>query len=247
MNNISINNIKDESRRYKSTWGQRAWFAWGCATLLISIAKSTLLIIAASPVGPLTWVELTLAALIGYAAADLGSRIFHWAIDNYGGAETPIFGFQIESFRAHHQHPNLYLTKCDTAGVLYVVAAATTFAVLPFNVLSGDAALLVLVGAFAGFVMFSMKFHVWAHTSRRKLPRVVAALQDAGVILPWSNHAKHHRPPFDGYFCTVSGVWNRVLDEYKFFAAAKAAVFCVAGVRPRSWSEPSSDWSHILD
>ncbi|KAL8046390.1 hypothetical protein ABFX02_08G174700 [Erythranthe guttata] len=189
---------------------------------------------------------LTLAALIGYVAADLGSGIFHWAIDNYGGAETPIFGSQIESFRAHHQRPS-DIIKCDTAGVLYVVAAVTTFAVLPFNVLSGDAALLVLVGSFAGFVMFSLKFHAWAHTPRRKLPRVVAALQDAGVILRWSNHARHHRPPFDGYFCTVSGVWNRVLDEYKFFEAAEAAVFRITGVRPRSWSEPSSDWSQILD
>ncbi|KAL7143184.1 hypothetical protein ABFS83_08G174200 [Erythranthe nasuta] len=245
QNNICISNNSDESRRYNSTWQQRAWFACGCATLLISLAKSMQLIAAAAPTAsPLAWLELAVAALVGYAAADLGSGIFHWAVDNYGTAKTPVFGPQIESFRAHHQHPS-EITKCETAGVLYVLAAVTTVAVLPFSLLSDDAVLLVFVVVFAGFGMFSLKFHAWAHTPRRKLPPLVAALQDAGIILRWSDHAKHHRPPFDGNYCTVSGVWNRVLDEYKVFAAAEAAVFRVAGVRPRSWSEPNSDWSQI--
>nr|UDV78677.1 fatty acid desaturase 4.2 [Perilla frutescens] len=225
-----------DERCYKATWTHRAWFACGCATVLIALAKSALILAAAPPLTPFTWIQLLLAALLGYVLADLGSGIYHWAIDNYGGAQTPVFGPQIESFLDHHQHP-VEITKCETAGILYTVAEVVTTAVTPINILSGDPIFLAFVAVFAGCGMFSLKFHAWAHTPRSKLPPLVAALQDAGVLLRWSEHTKHHRPPYNSDFCTVSGIWNRVLDESNILAAVEAALFRATGVRPRSWSE----------
>ncbi len=36
--------------------------------------------------------------------------------------------------------------------------------------------------------------------------------QDAGVIVSCKVHGAHHRPPFEGNYCIVSGVWNPILD-----------------------------------
>ncbi|PIM98772.1 Ubiquitin-conjugating enzyme [Handroanthus impetiginosus] len=226
---------------YKSTWTQRAWFASGCTTILISLAKSMLMLAAATPTSPRTFLQLTLAAFLGYLLADLASGIYHWAVDNYGSPMTPVFGSQIESFRAHHQHPSA-ITKSDTAVLSYMVAGVVTVIVLPINILSRDPVFLWFVGVSAGCGLFSLKLHAWAHTPKRKLPSVVAALQDSGIILRWSQHKAHHRPPFKSDFCTVSGIWNKILDESNIFSAIEVMLFRVFGVRPRSWSEPNSDW-----
>ncbi|KAK6132888.1 hypothetical protein DH2020_033368 [Rehmannia glutinosa] len=243
-NNIStITSTKpiNDENYYKATWAHRAWFATGCTAVLISLAKS-ILIISKMPPAPKTCLHLTLAAALGYLLSDLVSGIYHWAVDNYGSAATPIFGSQIESFRAHHQHPS-EITKCETAGILYTLAAVTAAAATPVNVFSGDPVLLGFVGVFAGCSMFSIKFHAWAHVPRKRLPAVVAALQDAGILMRLSQHAPHHRPPYNSNYCTVSGIWNRVLDETKVLAAVEAALYRVTGVRPRSWSEPISEWT----
>lgn len=115
--------------------------------------------------------------------------------------------------------------------------------VLPVTLLSGDAVLLAFVGVFAGCVMFTQQFHAWAHTPKGKLPPLLAALQDAGIMLPRAHHAAHHRPPFDGTYCTVSGVWNGVLDRWRVFTAVEVVIFRLFGCRPRSWAEPDAEWT----
>ena len=39
------------------------------------------------------------------APADLGTGIYHFGVDNYGDANTPVFGRQIEAFQGHHRRP----------------------------------------------------------------------------------------------------------------------------------------------
>ncbi|GKB62628.1 fatty acid desaturase 4, chloroplastic-like protein [Tanacetum coccineum] len=94
------------------------------------------------------------------------------------------------------------------------------------------------IGVFSGCIMFSQKFHAWAHESRSKLPRIVVALQDAGLLISRSQHAIHHRPPFSNTYCIVSGVWNSFLDKHKVYEALEMAVFLKFGKKPRSWGEP---------
>ncbi|KAI3466236.1 hypothetical protein Pfo_022899 [Paulownia fortunei] len=222
-----------------STWAHRAWFTSGCASVVISLSKS-LLLTARTPKSTWPWLESMFAALIGYVAADLGTGIYHWAIDNYGSAETPVFGSQIEAFQGHHEQP-WAITKRQLANNLYISAALVTAAVLPINILSSDPVLLGFVGVFAGCIMFSQQFHAWAHTPKGKLPPLVAALQDAGIIVAQAQHAAHHRPPYNSSYCIVSGMWNRFLDKSKFFVALEVVLVQVVGYRPRSWSEPNSD------
>nr|UDV78696.1 fatty acid desaturase 4.5 [Perilla frutescens] len=211
---------QNEESRHVSTWAHRAWFGGGCATVLFSIAKSLIL----TGRGSRPWLESMLAAMAAYLVADLGAGIYHWAIDNYGSAQTPIFGSQIEGFQGHHQQPWL-ITKTQLANKLHITAAAVTVAAIPINVVQ--------------------QFHSWAHTPKGKLPPLVVALQDAGIILRQAEHAAHHRPPFNSNYCIVSGICNRALDKSKFFAALEVVVVKALGRRPRSWNDPSSGWTEI--
>jgi ubiquitin-conjugating enzyme E2 variant len=42
-------------------------------------------------------------------------------------------------------------------------------------------------------------------------------------------------------------VWNGVLDKSKFFEAMEMILYFKLGVRPRSWSEPASEWIEEIE
>ncbi|KAJ6423224.1 hypothetical protein OIU84_024208 [Salix udensis] len=99
------------------------------------------------------------------------------------------------------------------------------------------------VGVCSGCIMFSQQFHAWAHGTKSKLPPIVVAMQDAGLLVSRSQHGAHHRQPYNNNYCIVSGFWNEFLDENKVFEALEMALYFKVGVRPRSWSEPTTDWT----
>ncbi|KAK9733060.1 hypothetical protein RND81_04G041100 [Saponaria officinalis] len=220
----------------KSTWTHRAWLASGCTTVLIALAKS----MTASTHSHIL-IEPILSGLAGYILSDLGSGVYHWGIDNYGGAQTPIFGPQIDAFQGHHKWP-WTITKRQFANNLHSLARVITFTVLPMDLILHDPTQLAFVGSFSGCIMFSQQFHAWAHGTKSKLPRIVVALQDMGVLVSRSQHSEHHRPPYNGNYCIVSGIWNKFLDQNKVFEVLEMILYFRFGIRPRSWSEPSLEW-----
>lgn len=220
----------------KSNWAHRAWLVGGCTTVLFSLAKSV-----AGALDSHVWFEPAAAALSGYVMADLGSGVYHWGIDNYGRAGTPLLGPQIEAFQGHHRWP-CTITRRQFANNLHALGKAVAFTVLPITLLSDDPAWLAFVAVCSGCIMFSQQFHAWAHTTRSRLPAAVAALQDAGVLVSPVQHAAHHRAPYNNNYCIVSGVWNEVLDDSRFFEAMEMLIFFRFGVRPRSWTDPDPEW-----
>ncbi|KAK3027970.1 hypothetical protein RJ639_039437 [Escallonia herrerae] len=188
------------------------------------------------------WLEPILAGLVGYVLADLGSGVYHWGIDNYGSAETPVFGPQIEAFQGHHKWP-WTITRRQFANNLHALARTVTFFVLPIDLACHDSVLLGFVGVCSGCIMFSQQFHAWAHGTKSKLPPIVVALQDAGILVSRPQHAAHHRQPYNNNYCIVSGVWNEFLDTQNVFGALEMILLFKLGVRPRSWDEPNSDWT----
>lgn len=220
----------------KSTWTHRAWMASGCTTVLISLAKS-----ATGAIDSHTWAGPLIAGCIGYVLSDLASGVYHWGIDNYGSAKTPILGSQIDAFQGHHKWP-WTITRREFSNNLHALARAVTFTVLPIDLLCNDPTTLAFVGICSGCIMFSQQFHAWAHGTKSKLPSIVLSLQDAGILVSRSQHASHHRPPYNNNYCIVSGIWNEYLDSSKFFELLEMIFFFKFGVRPRSWSEPDSEW-----
>ena len=66
---------------------------------------------------------------------------------------------------------------------------------------------------------------------------IVLAAQDAGLIISRKAHGAHHKPPFKGNYCIVSGWWNEVFDGTGFFYALEKRIYDATGVAPRCWSE----------
>ncbi|KAK4804886.1 hypothetical protein SAY86_004703 [Trapa natans] len=230
----------DDPSSLKSTWSHRAWVACGCTTVFASLAKSALLAAESHSLpGPV------LAGWVGYILADLGSGVYHWGIDNYGDASTPVVGAQIEAFQGHHRWP-WTITRREFANNLHALARAVAFLVLPVDLLCDDAKVLGFVALFSGCIMFSQQFHAWAHGTKSRLPGAVVALQEAGILVSRAQHAAHHRTPYNNNYCIVSGAWNAFLDENKVFEALEMALFFRFGLRPRSWDEPSSEWTEDL-
>ncbi|KAJ4829964.1 Fatty acid desaturase 4, chloroplastic [Turnera subulata] len=225
----------------QSTWSHRAWVAGGCTAVLISLAKA-----AVGAANSHIWLQPILAGFVGYILADLGSGVYHWAVDNYGDASTPIFGTQIEAFQGHHKWP-WTITKREFANNLHAMARAITFFVLPLDLAVNDPVLHGFIGICSGCIMLSLQFHAWAHGTKSKLPTLVVALQDMGLLVSRSQHGAHHRPPYNNNYCIVSGVWNEFLDNNKVFEALEMALYFKIGVRPRSWSEPNSDWTEVVE
>ncbi|PUZ50396.1 hypothetical protein GQ55_6G055700 [Panicum hallii var. hallii] len=228
----------------RSTWPQRAWTLAGSAAILSSLSTSASLVATGSdsPAWPLA------AALAAYSLADLATGVYHWFVDNYGDASTPVFGSQIAAFQGHHRYPST-ITRREPCNNLHALARAAGLALAPadaaLSAAGAPAAAHAFAGAFAACVVLSQQFHAWAHEKRRRLPPGVEALQDAGVLVSRAQHAAHHRQPYNTNYCIVSGMWNGVLDRYRVFEALEMVVYFRTGIRPRSWDDTDASWMEV--
>ena len=78
----------------------------------------------------------------------------------------------------------------------------------------------------------------WLHETEMGPMRV----QDAGLLVSRRAHGAHHKAPFEGNYCIVSGVWNDLLDNAHFFRKMEDFVYARTGVEPRCWHEPNYSW-----
>ncbi|KAJ8433904.1 hypothetical protein Cgig2_004626 [Carnegiea gigantea] len=105
--------------------------------------------------------------------------------------------------------------------------------VLPLDLLVHDPTQLTFIGSFSGCVMFSQQFHAWAHSTKSKLPKIVVV----------SQHADHHKPPYNSNYCIVSGVWNnfwiqiKILRFLKWWCSSNSVFGLGLGVS-LAWSGP---------
>ena len=70
----------------------------------------------------------------------------------------------------------------------------------------------------AAFSCPELSFHVCRSlpaAALHKLVTVWCLVQDAGVLVSRKAHGAHHRAPFEGNYCIVSGIWNPILDQVR--------------------------------
>lgn len=234
--------VLESEEELRSTWEHRAWV--GTANLLLATLAYQGL---AGIEGPGDAAAVALAFAGAYVFSDLGTGIFHWAVDNYGNSKTPVAGGVIASFQGHHQRPWTITEREFCNNVHMVFKPAVPFA----------AGLLVLsawtpgwfdfgIAWFVWFVCMSQQFHAWSHMKRSELPGAVTTLQDAGLLISRKAHGAHHKAPFEGNYCIVSGLWNEALDqsgaEDAFFRRLEKGVHAATGAEPRCWNEPNYAW-----
>ncbi|MCO5575241.1 hypothetical protein L7F22_029040 [Adiantum nelumboides] len=230
------NAMGEEDTALDSTWGHRAWVATGSLAMVGMMVKA---MEGAGTVGET--VGVVVAAVGAYIAADLATGIYHWGVDNYGDARTPIFGPQIDAFQGHHKRP-WTIAKRQFANNIHALARPATFSLAPFLLLPCPAYVDSFLAVFLSCVVYSQQFHAWAHTKKKDVPTLVTLLQDSGLLVSRKMHGSHHRPPYNVNYCIVSGLWNPLLDRTSFFSTLEKLIFSTFHVRPRSWAETSADW-----
>lgn len=216
----------------ESVTGQRpGWLApveW--AAMTTASVLWLVLVVRLAGAGPtssrLGW--LAAGVVLGYLAADFFSGIVHWFCDTFFEEDTPLVGrMLIEPFREHHRDP-LAMTRhglAEIAGNSCLAIAPLLAAVAflappatgaPLSLAAHSALLTFAVGA-----VITNQFHKWAHLPAA--PRMVASLQQAGLVLRPAHHAGHHRTQAEAY-CVATGWMNPFLDRIGFFPAAEGAL-----------------------
>ncbi|MEW5301373.1 MAG: hypothetical protein WDW36_004236 [Sanguina aurantia] len=184
--------------------------------------------------------------LLSYVLSDLGTGVYHWGVDNYGGPSTPLFGRQIAAFQGHHQRP-WTITQREFSNNLHQVfkPAVTPAAALFLLSFVAPMEWNGFSSSFLFLVCMSQQFHAWSHMKKSELPEVVLALQERNILISRKAHGAHHRSPFEGNYCIVSGLWNPLLDDSKFFRKLEAFFQQTTGVEPRCWAEPELGWEEL--
>lgn len=221
----------------ESTLEHRIWLGFGISAIVGMILKALL---AAQCVND--ELGIGFGVIAAYIFADLGTGIYHWGIDNYGDAKTPIFGSQIDAFQGHHRRP-WTITKREFANNIHAIARPVGFVLLPFLVLPSNPTGDAFLGLFLGLVVMSQQFHSWAHSKKSQLSGTVNFLQENGILVSRKMHGAHHRPPYSINYCIVSGLWNPILNESKFFPRLEVAIYSRWGFAPRCWADTVPvDW-----
>ena len=185
---------------------------------------------------PAAWASLVGSGLLAYWLSDLGTGVFHWSVDNYGSKATPVMGGIIDAFQGHHKYP-WTITKRQFANNIHTTCPATMCVTVPLLLTPGLAPdTCAFMGVFCSMIVLSQQFHAWSHMKKSQLPEIVVKLQDLGVLISRKGHGAHHRPPFEGNYCIVSGWWNPIMDDNKVFNKMEKVVYEATGVAPRSWS-----------
>ena len=184
-------------------------------------------------VAPATTACAIVAGLVG---AELFSGVFHWATDNYGSINTPVFGQACAAFQGHHGAP-WTITHRSTINNVHKVSRATGVLSLlagvllkPFHAIAMSVLLLGQVGA--------QEAHRWSHVPPSSQPKFIRRLQTSGLLLSSVEHGKHHRSPYAEHYCILFGGLNALLDRSGVFRWLERRVFLWNGVEPNSWKDP---------
>lgn len=223
----------------KSNDTHRFWVGMGASAILIMTLKSAIAVSGG---------DSALLSLLGgfsaYILADLGTGIYHWGVDNYGDANTPVFGPQIDAFQGHHQRPYT-IAQREVANNLHALARPAFFFLFPFFFTPNNAFIDEFLSVFLACVVLSQQFHAWSHTRKGQLPKIVVKLQDMGLLVGRKMHGAHHMPPYNINYCIVSGICNKALDSSGFFLWSEKKIFDIWGIAPRSWGETAPEWLEI--
>ena len=205
---------------YELTWPQLVFSAVSIVVAFVLFAAVGYRIVSAIDVRQ-WWVPLAVVA--GLTAADFASGLIHWAADTWGRDDYPVIGHRLlVPFRVHHVNPDDFLRRrfVDANGDVAFLAIPVLMALgmLPLD-RPWSAPVAVFGLAFCGIGSLTNQIHQWAHMPRP--PRVVRALQAAGLLLGPAEHALHHARPYDCRYCITTGWCNRPLEAIQFFRVSR--------------------------
>lgn len=221
---------------------------WLVALDLFSLSLAAVLSAAAlARIGawpPLAWSPLlALAALAGWAFADFGSGLVHFACDRLGREETPLLGRAvIRPFREHHREPReiaqhgfVELSGNNALALTPLLAAGGELAPWFGEALLPSAAFSGLMAACLG-LFTTNQIHRWAHMERA--PRIARVLRRLGLAIRAEAHARHHAGAHDVAYCITNDWCNAWLDRAHVWARLELALRALAKRAQRAEGAP---------
>lgn len=185
----------------------------------------------------LTAAITTATVASSWLMADLGSGVLHWSVDNYGNGRTPVMGGIIAAFQGHHSAPwtITYRDFCNNVWKLCIPFGIPTVAAISLLAGPNHPMISLFFAVFCSMEILSQEFHKWSHQTKKEVPSWVNALQDNGISIGRVQHAQHHKAPYDGNYCIVSGQCNELLDTSGFFRWMEHQVYKINGIEANSW------------
>ena len=185
----------------------------------------------------LSTAQAAATVLSSWLMADLGSGILHWSVDNYGNGRTPIFGGIIAAFQGHHSAQWTITERAFFNNVWKLCIPFGIPTVLAITLLAGASHPLVSIffAVFCSLEILSQEFHKWSHMTKKEVHPIINKLQDCGLTIARTSHARHHVMPYDGNYCIVSGFWNDALDNSGVFRMMEKFIYERNGVESNAW------------
>jgi len=184
----------------------------------------------------LTFLQTLLITLTSWTVADFGSGVLHWSVDNYGNGRTPVVGGLIAAFQGHH---SAMWTICERGFENNVHKLCIPFGVqtvLALKLLFGlNASATYFITIFCVMEIMSQEFHKMSHATKSDAGPIWNALQDNGLVIDRKSHAQHHIAPYEGSYCIMSGMCNKVLDESGIFRRMEHIIYQMNGVESNAW------------
>ena len=171
---------------------------------------------------PTDLLDIGLGVLAAYGSADLVSALYNWLRLNFS-ANSAVFGEGSADEPVQRSFSRIVAPHCAVVApclALLLAGPPSRLCEAAFSVY------------FLTFVTLLPAFHAWSADDRR-VPRVIAALQRAGVIVRRSSEASLHRLEY-GLVC---GVWDSFLKRLKIFSALERWIYIHSGgrIRPKVW------------
>ncbi len=178
---------------------------------------------------------MILTLLICFLVADFITGLGHWIEDTYAVKTWPwplLDGVVLPNIE-HHKNPTFIGTMSTLISRNWHLVVPAVIVSLVFLYFGIWQVAVVLVLASLG-----NEVHAWNH--RRTNNFAIAFLQDAGIIQTPQQHAKHHKQPYDKYYCTLGNITNAVLEQIRFWKGLEYLLSKI-GIHPKRMTE-SRDW-----
>lgn len=166
--------------------------------------------------------------------SNIHNRLLSTLLD--GNGRTPIMGGIIAAFQGHHSAPwtITYREFCNNVSKLCLPFGVWTIAAMQFIFHLGPEARYFWT-TFLVFEILSQEFHKWSHQLPSESPAWVNELQKLGLTIDRKPHSLHHKAPYEGNYCIISGVCNPYLDQSGFFRRLEHLVYRLNGVESNAW------------
>lgn len=165
--------------------------------------------------------QFLLSALAGWLLADLISGFVHWLEDSFGSEDWPIIGpLVIAPNRLHHADPTAF-ARGSSFWSRNSTGAAFSLLVGGLGLLAIGPSVTLAVAVIGGCV--ANEVHLWAHRPLQA-PALVRTLQRTGLLQSLSQHAAHHREPFDRAYCILTNWLNPLLERAGLWTLLDALV-----------------------